>query len=394
MRYRRFGRTELAMPVFSCGGMRYQQSWKDVDWPEISVESQANLEATLARSLELGINHIETARYYGSSERQLGKALAAHPRSEIILQTKVPPSEDPAEFLETFDRSMSLLQTDYVDLLSIHGVNNAELLDWALRKGGSLEVAERLQAEGRVRHIGFSTHAPLPVILEAIASDRFSYINLHWYYIFQTNQAALEAAQKHDMGVFIISPSDKGGHLYSPPQKLVDLCEPLHPMVFNDLFCLSQPQIHTLSIGAARPSDFDRHLETLPLLDQADQVLPPILERLEAAATAALGQDWLDTWMVGLPTPDTTPGEINIPTIVWLHNLVQAFDMVKYAKARYNLLGNGGHWFPGQRAGQFDPVALSAALDQSPHRDRILQILKEMDAWLGGESVVRLSQSS
>lgn len=165
-------------------------------------------------------------------------------------------------------------------------------------------------------------------------------------------------------------------------------------MVFNDLFCLSQPQIHTLSIGAARPSDFDRHLETLPLLDQADQVLPPILERLEAAATAALGQDWLDTWMVGLPTPDTTPGEINIPTIVWLYNLVQAFDMVKYAKARYNLLGNGGHWFPGQRAGQFDPVALSAALDQSPHRDRILQILKEMDAWLGGESVVRLSQSS
>lgn len=91
MRYRRFGRTELAMPVFSCGGMRYQQSWKDVDWPEISVESQANLEATLARSLELGINHIETARYYGSSERQLGKALAAYPRSEIILQTKVPP---------------------------------------------------------------------------------------------------------------------------------------------------------------------------------------------------------------------------------------------------------------------------------------------------------------
>lgn len=289
---------------------------------------------------------------------------------------------------------MSLLQTDYVDLLSIHGVNNAELLDWALRKGGSLDVAERLQAEGRVRHIGFSTHAPLPVILEAIASDRLSYINLHWYYIFQTNQAALEAAQKHDMGVFIISPSDKGGHLYSPPQKLVDLCEPLHPMVFNDLFCLSQPQIHTLSIGAARPSDFDRHLETLPLLDQADQVLPPILERLEVAATAALGQDWLDTWMVGLPTPDTTPGEINIPTIVWLYNLVQAFDMVKYAKARYNLLGNGGHWFPGQRAGQFDPVALSAALDQSPHRDRILQILKEMDAWLGGESVVRLSQSS
>ncbi|AZB73195.1 aldo/keto reductase [Synechococcus elongatus] len=393
MRYRRFGRTELSMPVFSCGGMRYQQSWKDVDWPEITPESQNNLEATLARSLELGINHIETARYYGSSERQLGKALAAYPRSAIILQTKVPPSADPAEFLETFDRSMSLLQTDYVDLLSIHGVNNAELLAWTLRKGGCLDLAERLQAEGRARHIGFSTHAPLPVILEAIASDRFSYINLHWYYIFQTNQAALEAAQEHDMGVFIISPSDKGGHLYSPPQKLVDLCQPLHPMVFNDLFCLSQPQIHTLSIGAARPSDFDRHLETLPLLDQAETILAPILRRLEQAMADALGHDWLDTWRDGLPAPETTPGEINIPTIVWLHNLVQAFDMVEYAKARYNLLGNGGHWFPGQRAGRFDRGTLATVLNQSPHRDRILNILQEMDSLLGGTAVARLSQS-
>ena len=68
MKYRRFGRTELEMPVFSCGGMRYQHKWQDVPEDEIPEENQRNLEATIKRSLEVGINHIETARGYGTSK--------------------------------------------------------------------------------------------------------------------------------------------------------------------------------------------------------------------------------------------------------------------------------------------------------------------------------------
>src|SRR5438552_3485774 len=62
MRYRRFGRTELAMPVISCGGMRYQFKWQDALATEIPAENQANLEACIHRALQLGINHLETAR--------------------------------------------------------------------------------------------------------------------------------------------------------------------------------------------------------------------------------------------------------------------------------------------------------------------------------------------
>src|SRR5690606_11947924 len=72
MRYRRFGRTNLRMPVFSCGGMRYQHKWQDVAWSEVPRENQANVEAVIRRAIELGIHHIETARGYGSSEMQLG----------------------------------------------------------------------------------------------------------------------------------------------------------------------------------------------------------------------------------------------------------------------------------------------------------------------------------
>src|SRR4051812_38261801 len=103
MKYRRFGRTELSMPVFSCGGMRYQFKWQDVDPKEIPAENQANLEATIHRALEFGINHIETARGYGTSEMQLGNILPKFPREKIIVQTKVAPHQDPKEFLKTFE---------------------------------------------------------------------------------------------------------------------------------------------------------------------------------------------------------------------------------------------------------------------------------------------------
>ena len=380
------------MPVFSCGGMRYQHQWKDGSLADIPSASQQNLEETIRRAVDVGINHIETARGYGTSEIQLGQVLPLLPRDSLIVQTKVSPTQDPQEFRQTLERSLTNLRLEQVDLLGIHGINTLELLEWTLKPGGCLEVAQEFQRQGRVRFIGFSTHAPTSVIVEAIASNQFDYVNLHWYYINQQNWAAIEAATRHDMGVFIISPSDKGGMLYKPPQKLVDLCAPLSPIVFNDLFCLSHPQVHTLSIGAARPDDFDEHLKALPLLGQVETVLPPILERLEAEAIRVLGKDWVTSWEEGLPSLDEVPGRVNVRTILWLRNLSLAYDMVDYARVRYNMLGNASHWFPGAKADRLDPQALTPYLRNSPHADEIPRLLAEAHDLLGGETVKRLSQ--
>ncbi len=393
MQYRRFGRTELQMPVFSCGGMRYQHSWKDVPGWTIPRDKQANLEATIERAIASGINHIETARGYGTSEVQLGRILPKYPREQLIVQTKVSPTANPKEFRRTCEQSLANLKLDYVDLLGLHGINTPELLEYSVRPGGCLDVARELQAQGKVRAIGFSTHGPTEVILKAIATNQFDYINLHWYYINQLNWPAIQAATAHDMGVFIISPSDKGGKLYDPPQKLVDLCAPLSPMVFNNLFCLSYSQVHTLSIGAARPEDLEEHLKTVALLDQASDILPPILARLENEAIACLGEDWFKTWSVGLPKPEETPGGMNIPVILWLRNLAIAYDMVEYGKMRYGLLGNGGHWLPGQKADQVERLDLRQCLAHSPHADKIPSLLTEAHQLLGGQAAKRLSQS-
>ncbi|MGF1535127.1 MAG: aldo/keto reductase [Elainellaceae cyanobacterium] len=392
MQYRRFGRTNLSMPVFSCGGMRYQHSWKDVPQWAIPKKNQDNLEATIRKALEVGINHIETARGYGTSEVQLGKVLPKLPRQQLIVQTKVSPQADPQAFRKIVHQSLANLRLDYIDLLGLHGINTPEHLEWSVRPGGCLDVARSLQAEGKVRFIGFSTHGPTKVIVRAIETGQFDYVNLHWYYINQVNWPAITAAARQDMGVFIISPSDKGGKLYDPPAKLVALCDPLSPMVFNDLFCLSHPQVHTLSLGAARPSDFDEHLKTLDLLDRADEILPPILHRLEQVAIDALGEAWYKTWRQGLPTPEETPGSLNIPAILWLRNLAIAYDMVDYARTRYNMLGTASHWFPGNKASRVNPEVLAPCLAHSPHRDKIPALLDDAHRRLGGAVVKRLSQ--
>ncbi len=381
------------MPMFSCGGMRYQYKWQDLPLSEIPADNQANLESTIRQALDLGITHIETARGYGTSELQLGQILPTLPRDQLIVQTKVSPTADPQEFRRSFEQSLQNLRLDSVDLLGLHGINNPDTLNYSIRPGGCLDVARELQAAGRVKHIGFSTHAPTAIILQTIATGQFDYVNLHWYYINQLNWPAIEAATQQDMGVFIISPSNKGGLLYQPSQRLLDLCAPLSPMVFNDLFCLSHTQVHTLSLGAARPEDFAEHLKTLELLDQAEEVLPPIIQRLEQAAMERLGKDWVKTWRLGLPDLEQTPGRMNLPVILWLRNLALAYDMIDYGKMRYNLLDNGGDWFPGSQVKPVDPLELNLALANSPHAAKIPQLLQETHQLLGGEAVQRLSQS-
>ncbi len=356
MQYTRFGRTGVGMPVFSAGFMRAMQSWQDVDAAAIERHSQHNLEAVVEEALRLGINHFETARGYGSSERQLGRILPRLARDSFILQTKVAPQHDPQAFVAAVLDSLQRLQVDRVDLLAIHGINSHRELWHACRPGGCLAAARGLQRQGRVGWVGFSGHGPTEVIVEAIRHEQeggFDYVNLHWYAIFQQHTPALLEARARDMGVFIISPSDKGGRLYQPPEQLRGLSAPLTPMQFNDLFCLVRPEIHTISIGAARPSDFTEHIEGLVHLGDHD-LIGAVASRWRDAMEAATGQERPDAHWSRYPSWEEVPGYINIRFILWLRHLVEGWGMLAYARERYALLGRETGWVPGNSAAGVD----------------------------------------
>ena len=289
---RRVGRTGLRLPVLSAGFMRAMQSWQDVADEQIDPNSQRTMLAVAREALRLGIDHFETARGYGSSERQLGRVLEEVGRDRVILQTKVQPCADPEQFSAAVRDSLRRLRVGRVDLLALHGVNDHRALWYACRPGGCLAAARRLQARGLVGWIGFSGHGPTGVLLDAVrhrGDGGFDYVNLHWYAIFRRHTAVLEQAAARDLGVFIISPTDKGGRLHRPPPLLGRLCAPLSPMQFNDLVCLLRPEVTTISVGASRPSDFHEHRAALARLDQPDLVAA-IDRRWQAAMCAATGQ--------------------------------------------------------------------------------------------------------
>ncbi len=335
MRYRRFGKTNLNLSVFSLGTMRCLTS------PQL-------VQQTIERGIELGINHLETAKGYGNSETYLGLALESSlkiSRDNIYITTKLPPTPDRIQMAGWIDESLARLQLDYIDCLAIHGINTWEHLDWVSSEQGCISAITEAIDCGKIRHLGFSTHGSLELILAAIDTDLFEFVNLHYYYFCQRNLPAIALASTKDLGIFIISPADKGGKLYTPPHKLQQLCHPLTPLEFNYRFLLSDRRITTLSIGASQPEEL---LEPLSVCDRdypLTSIETEILQRLASELNATLASDLCRQCDRCLPCPEA----INIPEILRLRNLTIAYEMQDYGRYRYQMLENAGHWFPGRK---------------------------------------------
>lgn len=189
----RYGRTNIQMPIVSLGCMRFQQSWNRGGDPitseeQLKKECQDNLVNILRHAIRSGVNHIETAKGYGCSELQIGLALKTLfdegfcKREDLIIQTKggISSSTSKADYKASILEQLTTLGLDYVDLFSIHGINTDDHCEWMFNhgeKGNLIDAVRELREEGKIRWIGFSTHAPAHVIKRAIETDAFDYVN-------------------------------------------------------------------------------------------------------------------------------------------------------------------------------------------------------------------------
>ncbi|MEA5572672.1 aldo/keto reductase [Calothrix sp. UHCC 0171] len=374
MLYRRFGKTNLNLSVFSLGTMRY-------------LGSEEIAQQTIFQAIALGINHIETARGYGNSEEYLGGAVTSGLsvcRSQIYITTKIPPTPDAETMRRYIHESLARLNLDYLDCLGIHGLNTWEHLDWVKSEDGCMQAVREAVAEGKVRHVGFSTHGSLELILAAMDADLFEFVNLHYYYFHQRNALAIQRATEKDMGIFIISPADKGGKLYTPPTKLQELCQPFSPLALSYRFLLSDGRITTLSVGAANPEELIAPLQVADNGGELTQAEAIAFAKLEQQQNLALGTEKCSQCYACLPCPEN----IQIPEVLRLRNLAVAYEMTDYGQYRYGMFENAGHWFPGMKGNRC--TECGDCLPKCPENLDIPALLNDAHERLQGKAGRRL----
>lgn len=171
MQYTTLGRTGLRVSVagLGCGGAAKLGLGYGRD-----LDHAAGI---VRRALDLGVNFIDTAQYYGT-EPAVGAAIAGRPRDSLVISTKHKVSlpdgtvYSAAEILAGLDRSLRALKTDYVDVFCLHTVRPHE---YERVSREILPVLLREKERGRFRFLGiteFAAHDPRhETLTQALAGD-------------------------------------------------------------------------------------------------------------------------------------------------------------------------------------------------------------------------------
>ena len=207
MEYRRLGKTNLQVSLMGLGSggkSRLGQAHGLV---------QDEITPIVRRAFELGVNIVDTSPEYGESETLLGNALAGVPRDSYVLCTKMMPFRQregtlrPVEELrQSIEASLRRLQTDYLDVLYLHGVP-PELLDDVMER--FREPLEQARRDGLIRFLGitetFATDHEHMTLRTVIPQGIFDVVMVGYNVLSPVPaQHVLPLAQEHDVGVVVM----------------------------------------------------------------------------------------------------------------------------------------------------------------------------------------------
>jgi aryl-alcohol dehydrogenase-like predicted oxidoreductase len=293
-------------------------------WTAIGTLPQDEVDALVKRSIEAGINFIDTANVYseGVSEQMTGTAirnLGLH-RDDLIIATKVrgKVGEGPNQIgltrkhiLHQAEESLRRLQTDYIDLYQIHGFDSLTPLE------ETLAALDTLVTSGKVRYIGCSNLAAWHIMKAQGISRLHNYarfVSLQAYYTIAGRDIEREIVpllKDQQMGLMVWSPL-AGGLLsgkytrHSSPEegrrinfdfppvnreRVYDIVDVMGEIAKTKnvsvaqvalAWLLHQPMVTTVIIGAKRPEQLEDNLKAIHL-----QLDPTELEKLDNASKLA-----------------------------------------------------------------------------------------------------------
>lgn len=174
-------------------------------------------------AMDNGVNYFDTAFPYhgGHSEVVMGKVLGEYPRDSYFLATKYPGHQISSSYnpAEIFEEQLKKCGVDYFDFYLLHNVYENSMDVYLDPKWGIIDYFKEQKRLGRIKHLGFSTHAKLEGLeqfLDACGEDmEFCQIQLNYLdWTLQDAKGKYELLTERGIPVFVMEPV-RGGKLAS-----------------------------------------------------------------------------------------------------------------------------------------------------------------------------------
>lgn len=329
---RQFGTNGPDLTILGFGAMRLP-GFRDGKYDEC-MDMAVDL---IRKGIESGINYIDTANLYdaGNSEIAVGKAIRGC-RDKVIISTKIivtaVPSTD--DFKRMFDVCCRRLDTEKVDIFYFHGLywKNFER---EVKNLKLLEEVEKLQNQGRIGLLGFSSHDRPDNISKLIDTQLFAGMLVQYNIVDDTNQEVISKAYHRGMGVALMGPVG-GGRLAGIGPDFTKII----PDGFGDApelalkYVWSNPAVTTALSGMESEEVLKANIKTAldfsPLTDEQIEKVNELKEKLEG-----LNEIYCSGCGYCLPCEQ----KVNIPGIFNLLICHEIYGAKNYARDMYKLIG-------------------------------------------------------
>ena len=207
-----------------------------VDGNDAKIDVEQTREM-LAYCMDHGINYYDTAFGYhsGNSELVVGELLQKYPRDSFFLASKFPGYDlsNMPKVKEIFEKQLKKCRVEYFDFYMFHNVCELNVNQYLDPKYGIYDYLMEQKRNGRIRHLGFSTHGDISCMkkfLEAYGKDmEFCQIELNYFdYLFQDAKGKVELLDEWNIPVWVMEPV-RGGQLATLPDEYVEELRAFRP---------------------------------------------------------------------------------------------------------------------------------------------------------------------